>query len=1205
MINKIFHISDIHIRLYRRSREYQSVLENLISIINERKDKNSIIIVTGDIFHSKTEMSPESVSLGTLFLNKLSQILPTIVIAGNHDANLSNNNRLDSLSPLISIINEYNKNLLYYKETGWYFYQNLNIWVASVFDERMPQQFPDNNNINICLYHGCVNDPLVNGIPMKSKFSVKDFQGFDFGLLGDIHNGALVSKDPLISYAGSLLQLNFGEQQDSHGILLWHLDDKRLERIDIPNDYSFYNVVVQNGEIIDMPNIDSKYPRIKIKYKNTTHSQLKTIQIQLKQKFNIQQLVLFKLSDNIEQRSSTFKYQLQNLNDVAYQESIIREYIQHVNLLIPKDHLKKMFQINKDLNERLKVEHGMKVSNLWTIERLQFSNFFSYQGDNVVDFRDSKGILGIVGENRSGKCVDPSTTIDIQYDEDEIINLLGFIPEELSEPQNINKKKKVTINQIYNIFKKYGDIGIKVNTPYGYKKIQACQITAYNSNMIKLETETGLQLICSPDHKIKCKNNKFVKASNLYPGQYVKTINGCQRIVSLQILSQKKDLMDIQVQKVKQYYSNGIVSHNSALIDILLFMLFDKSPRASKASALLNKNKTQFFGKLTISINEQIYVIERHGKLSPKQGSVAVRCKFYTYSEEGDVIDLSGTERFSTNVAIQNYIGKYEDAISTFFSTQGNTNTFIESTNSNRKNLLNSLLNLSIFDSCYQQANQRSKYLKGYLNNINIQKVLQLITKKTLEISHLDQMIIQDEQNLSILIEKIDALQINMKNLLSQKKLEDDEVIDINQVQSDIANYKQIIQQKNKELKDLRSAKVKLDQSIAEIKDIIEKIEIQKKRKQSKELVTIENKYKELERSLQDKTYNFNEVSKKMKLLESLQYDENCSYCMNNPLTQDAINSKQLFQDIVEQIDHINSEIDSLQQALQKKRILDEDIRLYDNQIVHIQNQLLKRRSQTLSKESELTKKLMQYKQKLQQSQRNQKSYYSNQSLIENNKSINEQILKLQQELTQLKSQKKVVQQKLLTSKITKSSNNQIVKQNVKTKRSFNKFSEELEILDRYKMIVGRTGVQYYIISNIIMELQIQINRILAMITNFSIQFILNGKSIDINIVYPDKSYLVQTCSGFEKFVISLAIRHALSSITNKSKAKMFVIDQGFGVLDYENISYFNKILAFIADKYETLVIISHLDSMRELLENRIQVTYKDGISRINHDSIK
>ncbi|HRT04005.1 MAG TPA: hypothetical protein P5513_08715 [Candidatus Diapherotrites archaeon] len=65
MINKIFQISDIHIRLYRRFKEYQLVLENLINIINERKDENSIIIITGDLFHSKTEMSPESINLGT------------------------------------------------------------------------------------------------------------------------------------------------------------------------------------------------------------------------------------------------------------------------------------------------------------------------------------------------------------------------------------------------------------------------------------------------------------------------------------------------------------------------------------------------------------------------------------------------------------------------------------------------------------------------------------------------------------------------------------------------------------------------------------------------------------------------------------------------------------------------------------------------------------------------------------------------------------------------------------------------------------------------------------------------------------------------------------------------------------------------------------------------------------------------------------
>ncbi len=766
-------------------------------------------------------------------------------------------------------------------------------------------------------------------------------------------------------------------------------------------------------------------------------------------------------------------------------------------------------------------------------------------------------------------------------------------------------KKKVTINQIYNIFKKYGDIGIKVNTPYGYKKIQACQITAYNSNMIKLETEMGLQLICSPDHKIKCKNNKFVKASNLYPGQYVKTINGCQRIVSLQILSQKKDLMDIQVQKVKQYYSNGIVSHNSALIDILLFMLYDRSPRASKTSALLNKNKNEFFGKLTLSINQKPYIIQKYGQLSSKQDSVSVKCKFYTYSEQGQIIDLSGTERFSTNAVIQSYIGKYDDAISTFFSTQGNTNTFIESTNSDRKNLLNSLLNLSIFDNCYDQANQLTKELKGYLNNTNIQNILKTIDEKNKENSILAQKISVNETESLELTQKIDALQLDLKQLLSKKKLEENEVIDIKRLKKDIETCSSKIQQNINKLQELKIIKINSNQKISKIKDIILKMDIQNKRKQSQKLVTIENSYKELEKVLQQKIYKYNEIKKKVQLLKTLQYDENCPYCMNNPLTKDAIKSKEQFQLIDQQIKIINKKINDMQQLLQKKRNLDQDIKLYDNQIIHQYNFLLKSSSEIAIIQSELTKTLMEEEQKYIQLQRKQEQYYKNQNLIQQNKILNDQILKLQQELEGIKKERKILQQKLLKQKIKQAFNNQIIKQNNKLNKNYNKILEKLEILDEYKSIVGRTGIQYYIISKIITQLQKEVNEVLSMVANFSIQFNLNGKSIDLYIVYSDKTYLVQTCSGFQKFLISLAIRHALATITSKSKAKMFVIDQGFGVLDYQNISSFNKILTFIADKYETLVIISHLDCMRELLQNRIQIIYKDGVSRINYDSVE
>jgi len=77
-----------------------------------------LIVITGDLFHSKTELSPESIHLASQFLLKLSNTLPTIIIAGNHDANLSNKHRLDALSPIIKLLNI--DNLYYYRDTGWY-----------------------------------------------------------------------------------------------------------------------------------------------------------------------------------------------------------------------------------------------------------------------------------------------------------------------------------------------------------------------------------------------------------------------------------------------------------------------------------------------------------------------------------------------------------------------------------------------------------------------------------------------------------------------------------------------------------------------------------------------------------------------------------------------------------------------------------------------------------------------------------------------------------------------------------------------------------------------------------------------------------------------------------------------------------------------------------------------------------------------------
>ena len=117
-IDKIYHIADVHIRNLKRHKEYREVFSQLYGHILSTMGKNDIIYIAGDIVHAKTDMSPEVVDLTQEFFCKLADLLPTIVIPGNHDANLNNSSRLDALSPIISALDH--KNLYYLKDTGGY-----------------------------------------------------------------------------------------------------------------------------------------------------------------------------------------------------------------------------------------------------------------------------------------------------------------------------------------------------------------------------------------------------------------------------------------------------------------------------------------------------------------------------------------------------------------------------------------------------------------------------------------------------------------------------------------------------------------------------------------------------------------------------------------------------------------------------------------------------------------------------------------------------------------------------------------------------------------------------------------------------------------------------------------------------------------------------------------------------------------------------
>ena len=149
---------------------------------------------------------------------------------------------------------------------------------------------------------------------------------------------------------------------------------------------------------------------------------------------------------------------------------------------------------------------------------------------------------------------------------------------------------QVTIEQIYEFYLAHPEcIGsVLVKTRFGYKEIEACGITALDSDVYEITTVCGKTLKTSPDHLMLSDSAKWVSTRDLNPGDSLYTETGQTKIVSVNKLDYTEDLYDIQVAEVHEFFANGLVSHNSTMLDALTFVLFGKPFRNINKANLCN-----------------------------------------------------------------------------------------------------------------------------------------------------------------------------------------------------------------------------------------------------------------------------------------------------------------------------------------------------------------------------------------------------------------------------------------------------------------------------------------------------------------------------------------------------------------------------------------------------------------------------------------
>lgn len=398
--DKIYHVSDIHIRTLKRHGEYRLVFNRLFNEINSTATENSIAVITGDIVHSKLDMSPELVEMLVEFFNGFT--IPTLVILGNHDMNLNNLHRKDAVSPIIKVLQ--NKNIFFIKENGLFefagiVFNHMAVDVDPVNYIRADQFSADYKKI--ALHHGAVNSAKTEiGFEISNDHvSIDMFDGHDMTLLGDIHKPAQFLSDT-VAYAGSLIQQSYGESL-GHGILVWDIESNTAEFKEIKNDYGYVTYELNSGKIHKKPDVVPLKPRIRIKFHDTSAADIKKFITTLRKKYSVEDISIQRINGS-DSTIVDYDINIGNVRDVEYQNKLITEFINGNFPAASAEEIDAVRHINRTINSKLPKLESVRHAT-WHPVSFEFSNMFSYGEDNKIDFTKLHDVVGLFASNATGK----------------------------------------------------------------------------------------------------------------------------------------------------------------------------------------------------------------------------------------------------------------------------------------------------------------------------------------------------------------------------------------------------------------------------------------------------------------------------------------------------------------------------------------------------------------------------------------------------------------------------------------------------------------------------------------------------------------------------------------------------------------------------------------------------------------------------------
>jgi len=613
-------------------------------------------------------------------------------------------------------------------------------------------------------------------------------------------------------------------------------------------------------------------------------------------------------------------------------------------------------------------------------------------------------------------------------------------------------------------------------------------------------------------------------------------------------------------------------------IDTLLFLFFGKTTKTDVGIEIFNqfrKNNVVCVGA-NIEIDGEEYIIERKllRKLSKSTNkySVSSSLDFYKILEDGSKLNLEGEQRRETDKLITDTIGSYDDFMLTIVATSKNLEDLIETKPTYRGRLLTKFIGLEVIEK-KETINKdlMSSFKKKMKSNIYDVKTLEIeIDENKKGISNNKITIKENEGKLTKVYEKITDAKSKKDNLLSNKYVIDDEIVNLNPI-----NLKSEIEELTNRGKTLND---KLNEVTEEIKDI-PKFNYDEDEHET---------YREEEKNkLIDKNNIENKISTISKLIKDLKEGEICPMCKRSlddvDHTSEIKDNENLLKLEEKNLKKVEKELKVLLDKLDTINEHKTRSDLYDK--------LTLKKQKT---EIEIDSLRVDYKEK----NNLLKSYEKNKTYIDKNRDIESKILGYKQLIETLEVEKDNLKEEIQNCKNEIKNSEKTIEDNKKLIIQIKKEDEVLKIFDVYNRMIGKNGISKLVLSSVIPIINYELSRLLDEVCDFEVQLNMNDKNeVEFLLIKNDVVKKLKSGSGLETTLASLSLRCVLGRISTLPKPNVIVFDEVLGKVADVNLDQVKIFFEKIKEIYETILLISHNSIVQDWSDKIITIEKVNDVS--------